>query len=56
MVQHVMLLYFFPKIPFKVKMVNGIVGYIIKQVSQYKAGEKSKDVINGQDRFKQEIK
>jgi len=47
MMQHVVLFNFFPDAAFKVKMVYGVVGYIIYQVAQYKAGKKSPDIIYG---------
>ncbi len=51
-----MLFDFFPEIAFKVKMMYGIMRYIIKQVTQNKAGEESEDIIGRQNGIKKKIK
>ena len=56
MVQHVVLFYAFPDLSFKVKMVDSVMRYIIKQITQYKARKEPKDVVGRQYGIKQKVK
>ena len=56
MVQHVVLLYSFPKGAFEIEMMYGIMRYIIKQIANYKARKERVDMVNGQHRLKKIVK
>ena len=52
MVQHMVLFYFFPDVPFEIEMVDSIVGFIIDQIAQDKSRKETPDIIHRQHCFK----